>query len=744
MTREEFAALAAQKVVVLDGSSGVALQKLGMPKSVCPEQWAADNPGHLIGLQRDYISAGSDIIYTFTLGGSAIKLDEYGLREKTFELNKRLAGISREAAGKGALVAGDIGPCGHFPEPFGGLSFEDCVNSFKEQVKGLIAGGVGLFVIETFMDIQEARAALIAVKELCDLPVIVSMTFDSSGKTLTGADPVTALMTLEALGADSVGVNCSTGPAEMAAVVKAMKPYASVPIIAKPNAGLPKLVNGETRFDMGAQEFCSLTKPLVDAGAGIIGGCCGTTPEFISLAAKAVNGLKPPQFEKKRISALTSARKTVFPGKEFIIIGERINPTGKKQLQAELKEGKEAEIRRFASEQAAAGALVLDVNTGMPGIDEKDVMLKTVKLLSTISTLPLCIDSSSPDVIEAALRIYPGRALVNSISAERDKAEKLLPLAAKYGAMFILLPIDDSGIPPSAEERIKVIESVAGEAEKFSLESRDIVVDGLVMTVSSDPGAAKTTLEVIKRCAEKGLNTVIGLSNVSFGLPARHIVNSTFLALAKEAGLTMAIANPSAGLSVREKAAEELLLGRDEGAKNFIAGFSGAAAKKKEEHEERVQPGSPKLVYEAVLTGDRESISGRIDAALKAGAKPKELVDGYLIPAINAVGSLFEKREYFLPQLIRSAEAMKAGFGVLEPLLEADAGGSEEKAGVVIATVKGDIHDIGKNIVGLMLKNYGFKVYDLGKDIEAEVIVCLLYTSPSPRDRTRSRMPSSA
>jgi 5-methyltetrahydrofolate--homocysteine methyltransferase len=717
------------EIIILDGSSGVAMQKRGMPKGVCPEKWALDNPEHLIDLQREYIKAGSKIIYTFTFGGSPVKLGEYGLRQHAYEINRDLAQISRRAAGERALVAGDIGPTGHFPEPFGDTPFEEMVDIFKEQARGLKDGGVDLFVIETFIDIQEARAAVLAVKEICDLPVVVSMTFDNAGKTITGTDPVSAAVTLQALGVDCVGVNCSTGPAEMVEVVRAIKSYVNIPIIAKPNAGLPRLVAGETVFNMNADEFSDFAVPLAEAGACLIGGCCGTSAEFISKTASRLRDKKPSAANKTIKSALSSARRSVFPGGgEFVIVGERINPTGKKQLQAELKEGKESEIRRFASEQEKKGASVLDVNVGMPGINEKEVMVRVVKLLSAISELPLCIDSSTPEVIEAALRIYPGKALINSISGEKSKYEKLLPLAAKYGAMFILLPLTEKGIPETADGRMKVVNEVVAAAEKLGIGRENIAVDGLVMTVSSDQGAAVVTLDVIEKCGRGlGLNTIVGLSNVSFGLPARAIINSTFFNLARSRGLSMAIANPELDLTVDDKSARDLLLGADKNASLFIAKYGAGndgASKPKTAARGGIQPADPEKIYDCVITGDKENIVRHIEAALKAGEKPSDIVDKKLIPAIAQVGEYFDKKKFFLPQLIQSAEAMKAGFAILEPLLVAAPGTVEKKkTGVVLATVKGDIHDIGKNIVALMLKNYGFEVYDLGKDVGADLII---------------------
>jgi len=572
------------------------------------------------------------------------------------------------------------------------------------------------------IDIQEARAALLACKELSKLPVMVSMTFDKDKRTLTGTDPVAALVTLQALGADVVGVNCSTGPGEMVAVIEAMKPYAKVPLMAKPNAGLPRLVDGNTVFDMKAPEFASYTKPLIKAGACLIGGCCGTSPEYIKLMRKNSKVKIQKSKVKPAVSMLSSARKAVVigAGDGSLIVGERINPTGKKQLQEELKQGQTAEVRRFAAEQAEHGALVLDVNVGMPGIDEKETMKKVVSLLSSISDAPLCIDSSSPEVIEAALRIYPGRALINSLSGEPEKMKKLLPVAAKYGAMFILLPLGAKGVPETAKERQIIARKVIIAAEKYGFTNRDIVIDGLVMTVSSNQEAAKETLKLIEWSSHYGFNSIVGLSNVSFGLPERGLVNATFLELAERSGLTMAIANPSADMSLRSKDAENLLYGRDIGCRKWVEKYGGSTLKRPASS---VQGMRPQTIHDAVVTGNKEIITGLIQDALNKGEKPKDIVDLVLIPAISQVGDLYDKKTYFLPQLISSAEAMKTGFAVLEPLLEDASSAQRPGAAVVLATVKGDIHDIGKNIVALMLKNYGFRVYDLGKDVDEFTII---------------------
>lgn len=729
MNKAQFRELISDKILILDGATGTELQKKGMPTGVCPEKWVLENPDVIKSIQNEYIKAGSNVIYTCTFGGNRIKLDEFGLGDKTVEINRSLAQYSKEAAGDKCLVAGDIASTGRFIKPLGDMSFEECVNVYKEQVKGLLEGGVDLFVIETMLDIQEARAALIAVKESCDLPVCVSMSFDENFRTLTGTDPITALITLQSLGADVVGCNCSTGPVQMLKIISMMKPYAKVPLMAKPNAGLPKLVDGKTIFDMKPEEFGSYTNEFVKAGVNLLGGCCGTSPDYIRqvhLNTKSMD-LKPQAIDYKPYSAITSSRKTVFFGfnNPVAIVGERINPTGKKQLQAELRDGLTHEIRRFAAEQVEKGASILDVNVGMPGIDEKETMLNTVNLLSGISDAPLCLDSSSPEVLEAALRIYPGRALINSISQEKVKLDKLLPVAAKYGAMFILLPLSDEGVPQKAEERKNIVKNVFEKASQYGYQKSDVVVDGLVMTVSANQEAALETLNLIDWCSrEFGCGTIVGLSNVSFGLPERSWINTAFLAMAISKGLTMAIANPSSELLMNIKMACDVITNKDINSKNYISYFGSQQKPLTRENQDKLEDKKiGEKIFDAVLEGNNEIIGTLINKALEEKVSARDIVDNYLIPAINQVGKFFDEKKYFLPQLIQSAETMKKGFTCVEPLLKQTSVAEEKEVVIVLATVKGDIHDIGKNIVALMLRNYGFKVYDLGKDVSAETII---------------------
>ncbi len=726
MNKLDFKKYLQENIIILDGATGTELQKRGMPQGVCPEQWVMENPQVIIDIQREYINAGSNAVYTCTFGGNRIKLEEFGLGDHTVEMNRKLAELSREAAGSDALVAGDLAPTGQFVKPLGELSFEELVEIYKEQVKGLLEGGVDFFIIETMMDIQEARAALLAVKESCDLPVCVSMTFNEDGRTLTGTDPATAAITLQSLGADVVGCNCSTGPDKMMDFIVAMRDVAKVPLIAKANAGLPKLVDGKTVFDMDSVKFGSYSKAFVELGVAAIGGCCGTSPAYIEQLKENIGGLKPIVSTPKTFSVVTSARQSTYVGfnHPVAVVGERINPTGKKKLKEELKAGQMQIVRAFAREQQEKGASILDVNVGMPGIDEKEIMLQAVEMLASTVDLPLCLDSSSVEVLEAALRIYPGRALINSISAEEIKLNKMLPIAAKYGAMFILLPLNDAGLPETAEERIKIVEKIFSEAQKYGYCKEDIVVDGLVMTVSSDQKAAKETLSVIKWCRDTfGCNTIVGLSNISFGLPERKWVNTAFIAMAISSGLTMAIANPSEEILMNIKMASDVLTVKDVGSSRYIAYFAQNDQEREPQNTSIETKTTIEQIYDSVVKGNQESISQLVDKALEEGIVPGELVNQILIPAITHVGDLYEQRKYFLPQLIQSAEAMKNAFNRVEPLLKSDNADSQKKAKVVIATVKGDIHDIGKNIVALMLKNYGFDVLDLGKDVKSEEII---------------------
>ncbi|QSH41844.1 homocysteine S-methyltransferase family protein [Lentisphaerota bacterium ZTH] len=728
MSKSVFDQLVRTKTIILDGATGTEFIKRGMPQGVCPELWALENPQAVNEIHNAYAAAGSDIVYVPTFGANRLKLEEFGLAERTVEINRKLAeSVKANLASEKTMAFGDLAPTGQFVEPFGDLAFESAVEVYKEQVEALVEGGVDGFAIETMMDIQEARAALIAVKETCDLPVMVTMTFDEHQRTLTGNDPLSALVTLQALGADAFGCNCSTGPENMIELIKEIKPYATIPLLAKPNAGMPKLINNKTVFDMTPDEFAGFAEGLTAAGANIIGGCCGTTPEHIAAQAVTAARFIPVQPLRQAVGAVSGARGTCLMGQDqpFRVIGERINPTGKKALQAELREGSLAMVKKYAAEQESGGAAILDVNMGLSGIDEKDMMLKSVSMLAQASVLPLCIDSTRSDVIEAALRLYPGRALVNSISLEKDRILETLPIAAKYGAMFILLPLTDKGIPDTSAKRIEVIKAIFAEAQKYGYQREDITVDALIMTISSNQEAAKVSLEVIDWCAsEFGVNTACGLSNVSFGMPERKWINAGFLGMALGQGLNMAIANPSSEMLMNLIYAADVITGRDHRMRRYVEKFGGEAGACKKVGGAAAREIPPlEKVFNCVVEGDEESIESCIAEAMTAGKTAKEIVDESLIPAINKVGDLYDCKKYFLPQLIMGADTMRKGFEVLEPHLVSKENSADNKAVVILATVEGDIHDIGKNIVALMLRNYGFDVVDLGKDVSASRII---------------------
>jgi 5-methyltetrahydrofolate--homocysteine methyltransferase len=714
-----------KKILILDGATGTELQAQGMSMGVSPEIFGMENPKALHAVHRGYLDAGSDIIYTCTFGANRFKLAEYGTLD-VHEVNRKLATIARQAAGKKGLVAGDIGPTGRFVEPFGDLDFEEAVECFKEQARGLREGGVDLFVIETMIDIQEARAALIAIKEISDLFTMVTMTFESSGRTLNGTDPVSALITLQALGADAVGCNCSAGPKEMVPLIRAMKPYATVPLVAKPNAGLPRLKDGTTYFEMGPSEFSEFALPLVDAGVNLIGGCCGTTSEHIKELKGKVSGLSPAPAVRRSLSALSSHARAVIldKGGPIVVIGERINPTGKKDLQKELLDGKMSMVGSFARDQVKNGASVLDVNVGMPGIDETATMRNALKQLSISTDVPLCIDTTRIESLEAALRIYPGRALINSISGEEATLEKRLNLAAFYGAMFILLPLSGNRVPKTSQERKEIVSKVFEKAEQYGFSKDDIVVDALTMAVSADGEAGMETLKTVRWCSEQlGTHTVLGLSNVSFGLPERKWINAAFLAMAASHGLSLAIANPSSEEFMNMKRASDVLTGRDKLAGAFIGHFSASPAGGPDTKAMPADRTVEERIHDAIMEGDRDGIMTLLHDASVQEVNPRMLVDEIMIPAIRKVGELYERKSYFLPQLIASAETIKKAFEHLKSRMKVDGTPDLHKGRIILATVNGDIHDIGKNIVSLMLANSGFDVVDLGKDVSPEVLI---------------------
>ena len=752
MTKKEFRELVESRLMFLDGATGSNLQKAGMPTGVCPEQWILENPDSLIQLQKSYLHRGTDIIYAPTFSANRIKLKEYGLEERIEELNRELVGLSKRAVGEYMVekrnaefipfIAGDVTMTGQLLQPLGPLTFEEAVEVYKEQMCILVQAGVDLFVIETMMSLQETRAALIAAGEVCDLPVMVTMTFDETAHTLYGTEPETAMLVLQGLGADAVGINCGAGPEKCLEIVRRMKAVANVPVIAKPNAGMPKLVAGETVYDQTPETFAKEMKLLVEAGAGILGGCCGTTPDHIAYLYDTLGKAYPPHISTEQVRALTNERRSVYVDLDgsFLAVGERINPTGKKKFQESLRAGDTSMAVDFAREQEENGAAILDVNVGMGGIDEKEMMCRIIEEVCQATNLPLSIDTSDAEVMEAALRMYPGRALVNSVSLEEGRAERLFPLVKKYGAMVVVLPLGSNGLPKDAAERRENLRTLVQKAGEYGIPKESIVADGLVMTVGAEPMAALDALDTIKYCKEElGVATTCGLSNISYGLPERGYINTAFLMMAIAGGLTMAIVNPNQELLMNLVYASDVLRAKEDSAKRYIdraallqekrereavqpakAVALQVTEKASEKKEETIQTITP--LMQAVLRGEKKAITFLTEQALNEGKEASVILENELIPAITEAGNRFEQKKYFLPQLIGAAEAMKAAVEVLEPELQK--GGETKHAGtVLIATVEGDIHDIGKNLVTLMLKNHGFRVVDLGKDVTAETII---------------------
>ncbi len=728
MDRKLFKQLINNKIVMLDGATGSNLMDAGMPVGVCPEQWILDNPKHIIKLQREYIKSGTNIILAPTFTANRIKLSEYGLQDDIVSINERLVALSKKAVeeeGHRGYVAGDMTMTGRQLKPVGDLELEALIDVYKEQARILANAGVDLFIVETMMSLAEARAAVIAIREVCDLPIMVSMTFNEDGKTLFGSTPESSVVVLQSLGADAVGINCSTGPDKMVPLIERMMKYAKVPLFAKPNNGMPELVDGVTRYTMTPEEFADYGKLLLDAGVRAIGGCCGSTPKHIAALRKYARNA---QCMKKyniveRVLASESAVQDIDLDGNFIVVGERINPTGKKLLQAELREGKMDMVIRMAEEQTENGAKILDINMGMNGIDEKEMMKKAIYEVMGVTDRPLCIDSSHVDIIESALRLYPGRALINSISLEEKKCRPLMKIAAKYGAMCILLPLSDKGLPESPDEKKQIINELIRIADEEGVSRDNLIVDGLVATVGANKWAALETLDTIEYCKkELGLPTICGLSNISFGLPERINVNTAFLTMAIARGLTMAICNPGQATLMNAALASDLLLAKKNSDNEYVEHVIPVEQGKLQVAKDKQDEITGSSIYLDVVKGNKTAIIGDIKAALEGGRQPQDIIDKDLIPAVNKVGELFEAKKYFLPQLIAGATAMDMAIEYITPFLSINKD-STEKGTVVMATVEGDIHDIGKNLVVLMLKNYGYKVVDLGKDVPKDIII---------------------
>ncbi|HJA75333.1 MAG TPA: homocysteine S-methyltransferase family protein [Candidatus Desulfovibrio gallistercoris] len=717
--------LSEKRPLMLDGAMGTMLQAAGLPLGVSPEEFCMQRPDILQDIHAAYVEVGADIITACTFGGNPYKLPA-GL--DVFDFSRRMVEAARAAAARSSrrvFVAGNVGPSGHFARPLGDVEPADLIAAFAAQIRGLVAGGCDLLLVETQFDLAEARAAVVAARQVCDLPVMVSMTFEQ-GVSLTGSSPTIFAETMQNLGVDVVGTNCSLGPDQMAPVVRELLDVCACPVMVEPNAGLPELRDGATVFPLGPEEFAEKTARFAAQGARVLGGCCGTTPQHLAALRQALDRVELTSSPAAAPSGmcLTSRSQLVrfAPDAPFVIIGERINPTGKKVLTAQLQEGRFDEAFRFADEQLAAGAQVLDVNVGASLVDEGKLLPELTRCLVERVPAPLSLDSSNADAIAAALPYCPGSCLVNSVSGESGRMEKLGPLCRDFGAPFILLPLKGAELPVSAAERIAILEKLLREAEALRIPRRLMLVDILALAVSSKPEGALACLDMIRWCREQGLPTTLGLSNLSFGLPARDLLNASFLCMGAGAGLSSCIANPSAARLHEAFDALNVLRGHDAHAAVFIPRYAQWKAAAPDTAGTVPAAARATTVGEAVLQGDKENVLPLLRAELEKGVQPFTLVNEVLIPAITEVGNRYERREYFLPQLIRSAETMQTAFAELKPLLE-ESRGPEERPVIVVATVEGDIHDIGKNIVALLLGNHGFDVIDAGKDVPAETIV---------------------
>jgi len=703
------------------------LQRLGLKPGGCPDELSIKDPEIVRKVHRAYIEVGSDIVTTNTFGANRIKLKEYALDGRLNEINKAAAACARAEA-KDRFVAGGIGPTGHFVEPIGDISFETALDVFTEQAGALKEGGVDLFIIETMMDIKEMKAAILACKSM-GLPVVATMTFDQTMRSVLGTPPESFAIMAASVGADCIGANCSLGIEGIYSAVSAMSRVVDLPLIAQANAGIPFLKDNQTVFPASPEDMAAFVPKLVEAGVVVLGGCCGTSPDHIRKMGEVFKGLKPAVRSTPNFTALSSRTSYTLFGGDLspIVIGERINPTGRKVLAQEIKEGKTAGIRNEARKQTEAGAHALDINVGVPGIREIEGMKRAVFSVNENSVLPVVIDSSDPEAIMAGLAAVDGKPLINSISGEEKKLSEILPLARKYGGALLGLTLDDTGIPESAEGRFKVVEKMLDRALALGVSKQDLVVDCLAMTVSAAPLSAMETLKAIKLVKERlGLTTVLGVSNISFGLPAREVINSTFLTMALASGLDCAIINPNNKAMMDAYHASLVLLNKDQRAERYIKRHqamtatvtAGAAVDKPEE---KKVLGTGESLKKAIIEGDEEHIVTLVEAALDQGWGPIRISNEGLVPGLEEVGRLFACNTYYLPQVMLSAETMKKAFARLKQELKGKTGPSLGK--VLLATVEGDIHDIGKNIVATLLENHGFEVIDLGKNVPADRII---------------------
>ncbi len=709
--------------VILDGGLGTMLQAKGLKLGEHPELAALEHPDWLLDIHRAYVEAGTQLLCANTFGANREKLRRTG--KTVEEVIPPAIAIAKEAAAGQALVILDIGPIGQLLEPTGTLDFETAVDIFAQEVRVGAAAGADLVKIATMTDLQECRAALLAVKENCDLPVIVSMTYEERGRTFLGHSPASAALTLEGMGADAIGINCSLGPREMPALVEELTKWTTLPISVKPNAGLPD--PGGAGYDITADQFAQAMAELTELGVKCYGGCCGTTPEYIAKLCRALEGRTIREISRSVPAAVCSPVCAV-PIDRVRVIGERINPTGKKRMKEALLRDDVDYMLGQALEQTQAGADILDVNVGLPEIDEPSMMVKVVKALQGVTDAPLQLDSTRPEVLEKALRVYCGKAIVNSVNGDEEVLEAILPLVKKYGAAVVGLTLDKNGIPRTAQARFDIAERILARALSCGIRREDVYIDCLTLTVSAEQAAASQTLEALHRVkTELGLKTVLGVSNISFGLPARPLVNQNFLMMAMTKGLDLPIINPNLEAMMAAVRCYHLLMNIDTDARDYIAAYGNAAVTTSittgDAPGRPAAPGGERTLEQIVIAG----LKGEAPAAarkLLETMDSMEVVDSILIPALDEVGAGFEAGKVFLPQLIQAAGAAQAAFEVIRERLSAQPGGeSSPKGTIVLATVKGDIHDIGKNIVKVLLENYGYPVVDLGRDVEPAAVV---------------------
>lgn len=698
--------------IYFDGGLGTMLQERGLQGGEYPETWNLTHPEELIAIHKAYLEAGCHVINANTFGANGLKFDNV---EEIITAGIQLAKEAKKQAGRmDAYVALDIGPTGKLLEPMGDLPFEKAVSYFAQMVKAGVKAGADLILIETMSDTYEAKAAVLAAKENSSLPVIVTMIFDENQRLLTGGSVESAVAMLEGLRVDALGINCGLGPKQMLPVVKRIREVSSLPIIVNPNAGLPVQVNGKTVYDLKADDFAQAMVKMAQIGVQGLGGCCGTTPEYIQKMIEAIKDLPCKPNTMKEQTWVTSYASAVQIGKKAVVIGERINPTGKKRFQQALRNKEFDYILSQALEQEEAGAQILDVNVGLPDIDEADMMKETVVRLQNVCALPLQIDTGNLEALENALRLYNGKPMVNSVNGKLDSMESVFPLIQKYGAVVVGLCLDESGIPSTSKERLVIAQKIVKKAQEYGIQKKDIVIDGLAMTISSQSDGALVTLDTLQKVKEElNVSTILGVSNISFGLPQREIINSYFLSMALQSGLSCAMINPNNEMMKKAFDASMALMNQDAQCMHYISSYSKQVEEKKSENPEI------SLSF-AIQKGIQDRVK-EITTSLLETKEPLGIIDEELIPALDLVGKGFEQGTVFLPQLLMSAEAAKASFEVLKEKMEQNQ--SLSKGKIILATVQGDIHDIGKNIVKVLLENYGYEVLDLGKDVVPEVIV---------------------